>query len=214
MTNSFKARSTLQVGDRSYEIWSLAALPREKVARLPYSLEDPAGEPAALRGRRERHARGHRGAAGLGPRGDALVRDRLHAGARHPAGLHRRALRRGPGGDARCHRATRRRRRARQSAGARPSWSSTTPCRSMSTAPPGALAANTAIEFARNGERYAFLRWGQTAFRNFQVVPPEHRHRAPGQPRVPRPRDLRRRSQRQAPAPIRTPWSAPTRTPP
>ncbi|HET9329808.1 MAG TPA: aconitate hydratase AcnA, partial [Steroidobacteraceae bacterium] len=37
---------------------------------------------------------------------------------------------------------------------------------------PGALAANTAIEFARNRERYAFLRWGQTAFRNFSVVPP------------------------------------------
>ncbi len=37
---------------------------------------------------------------------------------------------------------------------------------------PGALAANTAIEFARNKERYAFLRWGQTAFRNFAVVPP------------------------------------------
>src|SRR5262249_12224440 len=37
---------------------------------------------------------------------------------------------------------------------------------------PGALAANTAIEFARNRERYAFLRWGQTAFRNFAVVPP------------------------------------------
>ena len=28
------------------------------------------------------------------------------------------------------------------------------------------------IEFERNGERYAFLRWGQTAFRNFKVVPP------------------------------------------
>jgi aconitate hydratase len=37
---------------------------------------------------------------------------------------------------------------------------------------PAALAANTAIEFARNGERYAFLRWGQKAFRNFKVVPP------------------------------------------
>src|SRR5437764_4593743 len=37
---------------------------------------------------------------------------------------------------------------------------------------PGALAKNTAIEFARNRERYAFLRWGQTAFRNFSVVPP------------------------------------------
>ena len=34
------------------------------------------------------------------------------------------------------------------------------------------LAKNTAIEFERNAERYAFLRWGQTAFRNFKVVPP------------------------------------------
>ncbi len=31
---------------------------------------------------------------------------------------------------------------------------------------------NSVIEFARNGERYSFLRWGQTAFRNFNVVPP------------------------------------------
>jgi aconitate hydratase len=34
------------------------------------------------------------------------------------------------------------------------------------------LATNTEIEFSRNTERYAFLRWGQTAFRNFKVVPP------------------------------------------
>ena len=34
------------------------------------------------------------------------------------------------------------------------------------------LNHNNAIEFARNGERYAFLRWGQTAFNNFKVVPP------------------------------------------
>src|SRR5712675_997254 len=34
------------------------------------------------------------------------------------------------------------------------------------------LASNNRIEFERNGERYAFLRWGQSAFRNFKVVPP------------------------------------------
>jgi aconitate hydratase len=34
------------------------------------------------------------------------------------------------------------------------------------------LAKNTAIEFERNGERYSFLRWGQTAFKDFKVVPP------------------------------------------
>ena len=32
---------------------------------------------------------------------------------------------------------------------------------------------NAAIEFQRNRERYAFLRWGQTAFSNFSVVPPD-----------------------------------------
>jgi len=36
----------------------------------------------------------------------------------------------------------------------------------------GALAANTLLEYQRNRERYAFLKWGQTAFRNFSAVPP------------------------------------------
>jgi len=36
----------------------------------------------------------------------------------------------------------------------------------------GAFAKNVAMEYERNGERYAFLRWGQTAFDNFRVVPP------------------------------------------
>ncbi len=31
---------------------------------------------------------------------------------------------------------------------------------------------NAALEFQRNRERYAFLKWGQTAFRNFSTVPP------------------------------------------
>ncbi|MGD8323292.1 MAG: aconitate hydratase AcnA [Gammaproteobacteria bacterium] len=35
-----------------------------------------------------------------------------------------------------------------------------------------ALARNNAIEFERNQERYSFLRWGQSAFENFRVVPP------------------------------------------
>ncbi|MFP6729176.1 MAG: aconitate hydratase AcnA [Alphaproteobacteria bacterium] len=36
----------------------------------------------------------------------------------------------------------------------------------------GAFAANVEKEMARNGERYAFLRWGQGAFDGFRVVPP------------------------------------------
>ena len=37
---------------------------------------------------------------------------------------------------------------------------------------PKALADNVALEYARNGERYNFLKWGQGAFQNFRVVPP------------------------------------------
>jgi aconitate hydratase len=36
-----------------------------------------------------------------------------------------------------------------------------------------AFARNAEREFERNQERYAFLRWGQDAFRNFKVVPPD-----------------------------------------
>jgi len=36
-----------------------------------------------------------------------------------------------------------------------------------------ALHDNSLLEFSRNRERYAFLRWGQSGFKNFAVVPPE-----------------------------------------
>ncbi len=36
-----------------------------------------------------------------------------------------------------------------------------------------AFTQNAEIEMERNRERYAFLRWGQTAFKNFRVVPPD-----------------------------------------
>ncbi|HKT69011.1 MAG TPA: aconitase family protein, partial [Terriglobales bacterium] len=36
-----------------------------------------------------------------------------------------------------------------------------------------AFQVNADMEFQRNKERYAFLRWGQTAFRNLAIVPPD-----------------------------------------
>ena len=36
-----------------------------------------------------------------------------------------------------------------------------------------ALSLNSLLEYQRNRERYQFLKWGQKAFRNFRVVPPE-----------------------------------------
>ena len=40
-------------------------------------------------------------------------------------------------------------------------------------AKPDAMELNARLEFSRNQERYAFLRWGQNAFSDFQVVPPD-----------------------------------------
>ncbi len=36
-----------------------------------------------------------------------------------------------------------------------------------------AVKENAELEYERNGERYQFLRWGQTGFKNFKVVPPD-----------------------------------------
>ena len=72
-----------------------------------------------------------------------------------------------------------------------------------------AFQRNAELEFERNRERYAFLRWGQTRLRQLQRRAAQHRHLPPGQPRVPgaRGRDARR------PGASPTRWSAPTRTP-
>ena len=43
---------------------------------------------------------------------------------------------------------------------------------------------NAALEFTRNRERYAFLKWGQTAFDNFSCAA-GHGHLSPGEPGVP-----------------------------
>ena len=71
-----------------------------------------------------------------------------------------------------------------------------------------AMFRNAELEFERNRERYAFLRWGQTAFDNFKVVPPNTGIVPSGQPRVPRARGRgarrRRRSRTRSSAPIRT----------
>jgi aconitate hydratase len=66
-----------------------------------------------------------------------------------------------------------------------------------------ALERNVEIEYERNGERYQFLRWGQTAFDDFKVVPPgtgTSRRSSTTDPRT------------ACSAPTPTPASAPTRT--
>jgi aconitate hydratase len=171
MTNSYNARSTLKVGDRSYDIWSLAALPRDKVARLPYSLKillenllrfedgvnvtradidallswDPAAVPSyeiAFTPAR------------------VILQDFTGVPCVVDLAAMRDAIVR-LGGDAE---------RVNPLAPAELVIDHSVQVDEYGQ--PGSLAANTRIEFARNGERYSFLRWGQTAFRNFSVVPP------------------------------------------
>ncbi len=73
-----------------------------------------------------------------------------------------------------------------------------------------AFDVNALLEFQRNRERYMLLRWGQTAFRNFRVVPPDtgivHQVNLEYLASV----VFRARTAR--PTPIR--WSAPIPTPP
>ena len=72
-----------------------------------------------------------------------------------------------------------------------------------------AFQRNAELEYERNGERYAFLRWGQSAFDNFAVVPPNtgicHQVNLEYLARV-----VDRRATAR-PSPTR--WSAPTPTP-
>ncbi len=48
-----------------------------------------------------------------------------------------------------------------------------------------AFQKNAEREFERNRERYAFLRWGQTAFDELLGGAAQHRHLPPGEPGVP-----------------------------
>ncbi len=171
MTNSFRARSTLKVGERTYEIWSLAALPQDKVARLPYSLKillenllrfedgvsvtradiealldwNPAATPA--------HEIAFTPAR-------VILQDFTGVPCIVDLAAMRDAIAK-LGGDAE---------RVNPLNPVELVIDHSVQVDEYGT--PQALADNTAIEFSRNKERYAFLRWGQTAFRNFAVVPP------------------------------------------
>ena len=77
---------------------------------------------------------------------------------------------------------------------------------------PQAAAQNVDLEYARNIERYEFLKWGSKALDNFQVVPPGTGicHQVISNISVRR--YGRRRPRTARPSPIPTRWSAPTAT--
>ncbi len=116
MTNSFRARSTLKAGDRTYEIWSLAALPQDKVARLPFSLKILLENLLRCEDGVNVTRADIEALLEWNPAAAPAHEIAFTPGARDPAGFHRRAVRGRSGGDARRDRAARRQSRARQSA--------------------------------------------------------------------------------------------------
>ena len=108
----------------------------------------------------------------MGCRGRARHRDPVHAGPRRDAGLHRRSLHRRPRHHARGGRRPRRRRRRKINPLSPAEMVIDHSVIADLFGTENALERNVEIEYERNGERYQFLRWGQTAFDDFKVVPP------------------------------------------
>ncbi len=171
MSDSFKARSTLTVSGQIYQIYNLAALGAERMARLPYSLKillenllrfedgvnvtradidaivnwDPKAQPSYE--------------ISFTP-ARVIMQDFTGVPCVVDLAAMREAITR-LGGDAD---------KVNPLAPAELVIDHSVQVDEYGT--PQSLADNNRIEFERNGERYAFLRWGQNAFRNFKVVPP------------------------------------------
>jgi aconitate hydratase len=174
MANSFGSKSTLDVGKRKFEIYKISALEKAglKPARLPFSLR-------ILLENLLRHEDGKqvkeadiRAIAGWDPKAEPAseiafmpARVLLQDFTGVPAVVDLAAMR-----------------AAMQTLGGDPTRiNPLLPAELVidhsvqvdEFGKPEALSLNAQIEFSRNKERYAFLRWGQTAFRNFAVVPPD-----------------------------------------
>ena len=79
---------------------------------------------------------------------------------------------------------------------------------------PSAFELNAEVEFSRNRERYAFLKWGTAGVSELQGCAARHRDRSSDQHRVSGARRLPRRVERRPPSRTPTPSSVPTRTRP
>ena len=204
--NSFGARDTLKVGDNSYEIYRLDAVPGTE--KLPYSLKVLA----------ENLLRTEDGAnitkdhieaiANWDPVGRPEHRDPVHPGPGDHAGLHRRAVHRRPGHHARGRRRPRRRPGQGQPAGARRAGHRPLGDRRR-VRHRRRLRAQRRDRVRAQRRALPVPALGPGRLRRLQGRAARHRHRAPGQHRVPGPR----RDGRATASPTRTPASAPTATP-
>ena len=134
--------------------------------------EGAARKSAAARGWAHRHLRRHSRRGRVAGDAEERARDRLPPGARADAGFHRRSRRGRSCRHARRHARAWRRPAQDQSAG--PGRPRHRPLGDGRHVRHGSCVprTNVEMEYERNGERYAFLRWGAGAFDNFRVVPP------------------------------------------
>ena len=171
MTDSFKAKMTLDVDKRKYEIFSLAALKSQNVDRLPFSLkillENLLRFEDGLNVKRsdieailawDPKAAPHHEIAFTPAR--VIMQDFTGVPCIVDLAAMREAIVK-LGGDPQ---------RVNPLAPAELVIDHSVQVDEYGSA--NSLERNNEIEFERNGERYMFLRWGQTAFSNFKVVPP------------------------------------------
>ena len=171
MKDSFGARSTLEVGGKQYEIFRLDAVSEGHVARLPYSLKILLENLLRHEDGRDVTAEDIQALANWDPKAEPSQeisftpsRVILQDFTGVPAVVDLAAMRDavvGLGGEAAD---------INPLSPAELVIDHSVQVDRYGTA--NALDLNNKIEFQRNKERYSFLRWGQSAFDNFKVVPP------------------------------------------
>ena len=171
MSNSFSTRAALNVGDRRYELFNLRALP-ERVSRLPYSLK-------ILLENLLRHEDGR-----------TVTRDDIQAlidwkpdaePSQEIAFRPARVLMQDFTGVPAVVDLAAMRDAMRALGGDPDKINPLQPAELVidhsvqidSFGNKDAIDINARLEFERNAERYSFLKWGQKAFSNFKVVPPD-----------------------------------------
>src|ERR1700726_2126990 len=171
MTDSFKARTTLSVGTQRYDILSLSALKEHKIDRLPFSLKILLENLLRFEDGVNVTRSDIEALLGWDPKAlpnyeiaftPARVIMQDFTGV--PCIVDLAAMREAIvklGGDPQ---------RVNPLAPAELVINHSVQVEEYGSA--NSLERNNEIEFDRNGERYMFLRWGQTAFSNFKVVPP------------------------------------------
>ncbi|MDH5345446.1 MAG: aconitase family protein, partial [Gammaproteobacteria bacterium] len=171
MTNSFGARSTLDVGGKDYQIYRLDAVTDGHVARLPYSLKILLENLLRFEDGRDVTRDDILALANWDPKaepskeisftpGRVILQDFTGVPAVVDLAAMRDAVLR-LGGKAE---------RINPLSPAELVIDHSVQIDNYGSA--DALDLNNRIEFERNRERYSFLRWGQGAFENFRVVPP------------------------------------------